>query len=84
MSPAACDAYGWALYERGDVSAALQLLEKAAVLSPAHAGIRWHYAQALAEVGRTGEARAQIAQVLRDPAFPDRAPATALRKFLDR
>ncbi|WP_066777159.1 tetratricopeptide repeat protein, partial [Sphingomonas sp. CCH5-D11] len=84
MNPAACDAYGWALYERGDVSAALQLLEKAAVLNPAHAGIRWHFAQALAEAERTVEARAQIAQALRDPAFPDRAPAIALLKFLER
>ncbi|MCD2314607.1 tetratricopeptide repeat protein [Sphingomonas sp. IC-11] len=82
MNPAASDAYGWALYEAGDTGAALQLLEKAAKLAPAHAGIRWHLGQALAEAGRTVEARQAITQVLRDPGFPDRAPAAALLKLL--
>ncbi|OWK30573.1 beta-barrel assembly-enhancing protease [Sphingomonas mucosissima] len=82
MNPAACDAYGWALYEQGKTDAALQLLEKAAKLAPDHAGIRWHLGQALADAGRTAEARREIAQALRYPAFPDRAPATALLKLI--
>ncbi|ONF95837.1 tetratricopeptide repeat protein [Sphingomonas jeddahensis] len=82
MNPAVSDAYGWALYERGETAAALQLLEKAATLAPAHAGIRWHLAQALAEAGRTAEARRSIGLALRDPAFQDRRPATALLKAL--
>ncbi|MCC2979846.1 tetratricopeptide repeat protein [Sphingomonas sp. IC4-52] len=82
MNPAASDAYGWALYEAGDTGAALQLLEKAAKLAPAHAGIRWHLGQALAEAGRIVEARQAITQALRDPGFPDRAPAAALLKLL--
>lgn len=82
MNPAAGDAYGWALYEQGNTGAALQLLEKAAKLAPDHAGIRWHLGQALADAGRAPEARREIAQALRDPAFPDRAPATALLKLL--
>lgn len=82
MNPAVCDAYGWALYEGGNTAAALQLLRKAAVLAPQHAGIRWHLAQALADAGRRGEARAAIAQALRDPAFIDRQPATALLRAI--
>jgi len=82
MNPAAVDAYGWAAYEAGDTAAALQLLRKAAALVPGHAGVQWHYAQALAEAGRAGQARAAIAVALRDPAFADRAPATALLKAL--
>jgi tetratricopeptide (TPR) repeat protein len=82
MNPAVCDAYGWALYEGGDTPGALQLLVKASKLAPAHAGIAWHLAQALAEAGRKAEARAQISIALRDPAFPDRAPATALLQAL--
>lgn len=78
MSVAACDAYGWSLYQAGDAAGALQLLDKAVRLAPAHAGVRWHLAQALAETGRTAQARAQIAIALRDPAFQDRRPATAL------
>lgn len=82
MNPAACDAYGWSLYENGDTAAALQVLVKAAKLAPAHAGIRWHLAQALAESNRTTEAREQIALALRDPGFQDRQPAMALLKVL--
>lgn len=84
MTSATADAYGWALYERGEPAAALPLLGKAAELSPGHAGIRWHRAQALAELGRSAEARAEIATALRDPAFPDRQPALALLKALGR
>ncbi len=82
MNPAVSDAYGWALYERGDTAGALQLLAKAATLAPAHAGIRWHLAQALAETGRAAEAKAAIAMALGDPAFQDRRPAAALLKAL--
>jgi Flp pilus assembly protein TadD len=78
MNPAASDAYGWSLYERGDTPAALQLLVKASRLAPAHAGIRWHLAQALADAGRPAEARREIALALRDPTFQDRRSASAL------
>ena len=61
---------------------ALQLLRKAMLLAPGSAGIRWHLAQALADAGETAAARQAIAQVLADPAFADRAPATALLRSL--
>ncbi|WBH17196.1 tetratricopeptide repeat protein [Sphingomonas radiodurans] len=82
MNPAVCDAYGWALYESGDTPSALQLLVKASKLTPEHAGIRWHLAQALADANRNAEARQQIQIAMRDPSFQDRQPATALLKAL--
>lgn len=82
MSPAASDAYGWAFYAAGDAGKAKDLLEKAALLAPGQAGIRWHLAQAYADLGRNAEAKAQIALALGDPTFADRAPAQALLKTL--
>jgi len=82
MSPAATDAYGWAFYAVDDSARAKDLLEKAALLAPRQPGIRWHLAQAYADLGRNAEAKAQIALALGDPAFTDRAPARALLKTL--
>ncbi|MDB5679349.1 tetratricopeptide repeat protein [Sphingomonas bacterium] len=82
MSPAATDAYGWAFYAAGDADKAKDLLEKAVLLAPGQAGIRWHLAQAYADLGRNADAKGQIALALGDPAFADRAPAQALLKTL--
>lgn len=82
MSPAATDAYGWAFYAAGDSAKAKDLLEKAALLAPRQPAIRWHLAQAYADLGRDADAKAQIALALTDPAFADRAPAQALLKTL--
>jgi len=82
MSPAAADAYGWAFYASGDSDKAKDLFEKAALMAPHQLGIRWHLAQAYADLGRNAEAKAQIALALGDPSFTDRAPAQALLKTL--
>jgi predicted Zn-dependent protease len=82
MSPAATDAYGWALYSAGENAKAIDLFEKAASLAPKQSGIRWHLAQAYADSGRNAEAKAAIATSLADPGFADRAPALALLKTL--
>ncbi|MBN8813981.1 MAG: tetratricopeptide repeat protein [Sphingomonas sp.] len=82
MNPAATDAYGWAFYAAGDSEKAKDLLEKAALLAPRQPDIRWHLAQAYADLGRNAEAKAQIALALADPSFTDRAPAQALLKTL--
>ncbi len=82
MNPAAVDAYGWAFYASGDSDKAKDLLEKAAMLAPRQPGIRWHLAQAYADLGRNADAKAQIALAMSDPAFTDRAPAQALLKSL--
>jgi len=82
MSPAATDAYGWALYAAGENKKAIDLFEKAASLAPKQSGIRWHLAQAYADSGRNAEAKTAIAALLADPGFADRAPAQALLKTL--
>ena len=82
MNPAASDAYGWALYQQGKSEPALQLLEKAASIAPGRADLRWHLGQAYADLDRTAEAATQIRAALADPAFGDRAAATAALKAL--
>lgn len=77
-NPASADAYGWALYQSGDLQGALDLLQKAVILSPRHPGLHWHLAQLYAELKRAPEARAQAQAALDDPGFTDRAAATAL------
>lgn len=84
LNPAVTDAWGWALFERGDTPHALELLTKAATLAPAHAGIRWHLGQAQADAGQTQAARVSITTALRDPAFTDRDAATKLLAALPR
>ena len=77
-NPAAADAYGWALYRSGDAAAAVELLQKAVMLAPRHAGLRWHLAQVYADLGRKPEARAEAQAALADPRFGDRAAAAAM------
>lgn len=82
MNAGVADAYGWALYQAGDVPAALQLVTKAARIAPASSAIRWHFAQLLAETKRNAEAQAAITAALSDPAFADRDAASALLRTL--
>ncbi|MEG3147397.1 tetratricopeptide repeat protein [Sphingomonas sp. RT2P30] len=82
MNPSATDSYGWALYQQGNTEPALQLLEKAASIAPDNAMLRWHLGQAQADSGRNVDAAANIRAALADPAFSDRAAATALLKAL--
>lgn len=79
-NPVAADAYGWALYRKGDAQAAVELLQKAVVLAPKHAGLRWHLAQVYADLGRKPEARTQAQAALADPRFAERSAATALAR----
>lgn len=76
------DVYGWALYGNNDIANALVLAVKAVTLAPADLLIRWHYAQLLAEAGRKDAARIEIARLLANPGFADRAAAMALAKAL--
>jgi tetratricopeptide (TPR) repeat protein len=77
-NPAIADAYGWAMYRSGDAAGALELLQKAVALAPRHSGLRWHLAQVYAALDRKPDAKAQAEAALSDPAFTDRAAATAL------
>lgn len=82
LNPAAVDAYGWALYGAGENGKAADLLEKAVALAPDNPVLHWHLGQVYADLGRKGEARAQVGLAMGDPAFGDRAPAQALLKLL--
>ncbi len=82
MNAGVTDAYGWALYQVGDVGAGLQLVTKAATIAPANSAVRWHLAQLLAEAKRNAEAKVAITVALSDPALVDRDAAQALLKAL--
>jgi len=77
-NPAVADAYGWALFKGGDKDGALELLQKAVILAPRHAGLRWHLAQVYAALGRKAEAKQNAQAALADPGFPERAAAQAV------
>ena len=77
-NPAAADAYGWTLYGAGDLDGARQLVEKAVLIAPGHATLRWHLAQVYAALGRDGEAVEQARLALASPAFADRDAARSL------
>ncbi|GAA0726425.1 tetratricopeptide repeat protein [Sphingomonas japonica] len=77
-NPAVADCYGWALREGGDAAGAVQLLLKAVALAPRHPMLRWHLAQAYADLGQNPRARAQAQAALADPGFGERAAAEAL------
>lgn len=78
LNPAVVDAFGWVAYQMGGTAQAVELLRKAVAIAPGHGGLRWHFAQALAEAGDAGAAKANIAAALADPGFADRVPAKAL------
>lgn len=77
-NPAVVDAYGWAMFRGGDKEGALELLQKAVILAPRHAGLRWHLAQVYAALGRKAEAKQHAQLALADPGFADRAAAQAM------
>jgi tetratricopeptide (TPR) repeat protein len=77
-NPAVADAYGWAMFRSGDTNGALELLQKAVILAPRHAGLRWHLAQVYAAANRNAEAKVHVEAALADPSFADRAAAQEL------
>jgi len=78
-NPAVADTYGWLLLSaRRSSPRGLALVEQAAAQAPGNAGVRWHLAQAYAEVGRREDARVEVQAALALPAMPERAKAEAL------
>lgn len=63
-NPAVADTLGWILVESGDNARGLALLEKAAALPGAPLELRYHFAVALKNAGRTREARRTLEAVL--------------------
>jgi predicted Zn-dependent protease len=82
MNPGVADAYGWALYETGDLEGAGQLLAKAVALAPDVPEVRWHQAQVLAEAGDKAAAQRLLRQLLGDARFSQRAAAQALLRAI--
>ena len=73
------DTLGWILYRGGEYERAAQILDLAVRKSPENPEIRYHLAAALVEVGRAGEARSLLQELLEgDADFPSRADADAL------
>jgi Flp pilus assembly protein TadD len=82
MNPGVADAYGWALYENGDLEGARQLFAKAVALAPDVPEVRWHQAQVLAEAGDKAAAQRLLRQLLGDARFSQRAAAQALLRAI--
>ena len=81
--PAFADTYGWALTRAGRHEQSLNPLLRARDKLPADPAVRYHLAAALAELGRTKDARAELAVALAAPQpFSERAAAETLAKRL--
>ncbi|NNM60900.1 MAG: tetratricopeptide repeat protein [Steroidobacteraceae bacterium] len=73
------DTLGWILAGKHQTQRALPLLAQAVKAAPADPQMQYHYAYALAEAGRGGEARAILGKLLAGKAsFPARAAAVRL------
>lgn len=84
QNPAIVDTYGWALFQHGDQSTGLGLLQEALLKAPQDSGIRFHVAQALESVGNREEAHRHVKQVLlTDPDFAEKDAAQAMLKRLE-
>jgi putative PEP-CTERM system TPR-repeat lipoprotein len=62
---AVLDTLGWILLAEDRAQEAATYLERAVELAPEAAEIRYHFAEALAAVGRTAEARSELSRALR-------------------
>ena len=80
--PEVLDTYGWALVRNGEAQKGLTFLQDALVKAPHLAQIRYHTAVALHKTGRDREARLELEQALRSPAFEGRDAALVLYESL--
>lgn len=78
-SASVADTYGWILVEGGKVGEGLPILEKAAKAAPRDPEVQYHFAAALARVGRREEAATALRALLEGAQrFPSRAEAEKL------
>lgn len=76
------DTLGWLLVQAGKLEPGLRFLREARLRDPSSPDIRYHLAYALRRAGRHAEARSELDEALRSPAFESRALAQALRNEL--
>lgn len=77
------DTYGWILFKRGEIDAALTLLEKAATQSPNNPEIKFHLAAVHAKLGNRQRASEIVTAALSsDRPFPSREQAQELAQSL--
>ena len=75
------DTLGWILYQKGILDRAEQLIAQAAIALPGNPEIRYHLGAVYAKRGKKAEARRELEEALKSPAFPEAAEA---RKALER
>lgn len=81
--PEIADTYGWILYNAGQKSEGLSILQQAYLAFPTQSEIGYHVAVALDSLGRKDEAIGVLRKVLRDnPSSEQAANASALLKKL--
>ena len=79
------DTLGWILLAQGDTEKALNQLQAASAALPGNPDIRYHLAVALDRVGRTGDARTLLEQLLSSgTSFTSKADAEKLLDQLKR
>lgn len=77
--PTVADTYGWVLFQTGDTSQAIRVLQEAVRRGPTLADARMHLAVALLKAGQTPEAGTEWAAALRlDAALASRPEAAPL------
>ena len=77
--PIIVDTLGWALFQDGQIDAALLRLRDARLRSPSNPEVRYHLAATLAKAGKRTEARDELQAALRENLpFEGQAEAKAL------
>lgn len=77
-NPLVVEAFGWVLYQAGDLAHAAELTRKALRLAPNAPDLRWQLAQIYADAGDKSQASALIQALLADGRFTRKAEAAAL------